>query len=113
MKKAISCVSSSNAMSPMCRIFDRGSIVFVAKMFRDVMSIVSSLNGSAGLDVFGLEAMTFALKNVVDFLWSVPPRERSRFSKGPIRLPTLSSFSTKVRRQVVRLAVQKKVLQGL
>lgn len=92
-KEAKSYGSSSNAMSTPYE-FDTGSRFFVTKIFRDVISMLSSLSGPAGSEVFVVGAMTFIGIKIIYVLWSISPVRRSIFSKSTLSLLAILSFPT-------------------
>lgn len=67
--------------------------------------MLSSLGEPAGLEVLVPAAMTFVTMNVLDFLLSTSSRGRPRLLKGPVRLPSIYSFSTGAEEQFAKTPV--------
>lgn len=92
-KQATSCCFASNEMMVVYGVLHRGSFVFVAERFRDVISKLSAWNSSAGSGIFVVAATTILAMTVFDFAWSTSLRRRSRLLKSPVRLFCVFTFS--------------------
>lgn len=111
-REATSCLSSWMQMWTAYAIFDRGSLVFVANRFQDVVSCLyrRCWVSLRVLRILWMRNDVLAVI-VIDFLSLASLRGVSRFSKSPVCWPFISTFLKGVRVQLVHTAGSMIVVQ--